>query len=107
MSRHIGDQFETEVAKLLAAKKTANSGAMFNDGDLQTDHFVIECKFTTKDSKTISVKQDYIDHVSKQAEMLSKEWAVVLGSPHHSGYALVTLDTLSYLLDLIPHSNKK
>ena len=49
MSRHIGDQFETEVAKLLAAKKTANSGAMFNDGDLQTDYFVIECKFTTKD----------------------------------------------------------
>jgi len=107
MSRELGDTFENKVSRLLTAYKTANSGAMFNDGDLQTEHFVIECKFTTKDSKTISVKQDYIDHVSKQAEMLNKEWAVVLGSPHHNGYALITLDTLSYLLDLIPRSNKK
>lgn len=97
--RELGDKFEEKVAKLLEATKTANSGAMFGDGDLQTKHFVIECKYTTKDSKTISIKDNYIQHVSKQAEMLNKEWAVVLGSPNHNGYALISLDTLAMLLD--------
>lgn len=99
MSRHIGDKFEEEVAKIVEATKTVNSGAMFNDGDLQTKKFVLECKFTSKDNKVISIKKDYIKHVSKQADMLNKEWAVVLGSPSHDGYVLISLDTFATLID--------
>lgn len=99
MSRHVGNKFEKEVAQVVGATKTANSGAMFNDGDLQTKTFVLECKFTSKNTETISIKKDYIEHISKQAEMLNKEWAIVLGNPSHEGYVLISLDTFATLID--------
>ena len=61
---------EQEVKKLLGAKGTPNSGAMFNDADLSDDKFIIECKVKNT-RKTFSVPAKEITKLKKQANFRS------------------------------------
>lgn len=50
MKKNKGRKFEDEC------QKTINSGAFFDKGDLKTEDYVIECKFTEKKGFRISTK---------------------------------------------------
>jgi hypothetical protein len=50
MKKNKGRKFENEC------QKTINSGAFFDKGDLKTEDYVIECKFTEKKGFRISTK---------------------------------------------------
>jgi hypothetical protein len=50
MKKNKGRKFEDQC------QKTINSGAFFDKGDLKTEDYVIECKFTEKKGFRISTK---------------------------------------------------
>jgi len=50
MKKNKGRKFEKEC------QQTINSGAFFDKGDLKTEDYVIECKFTEKKGFRISTK---------------------------------------------------
>lgn len=53
-SRTKGDKLENYVSAMLRIPKTTNSGAALDNADLKSAEIMIECKFTSQDSITIS-----------------------------------------------------
>ena len=57
---------EKQVAKIVDGKVNANSGAApFCAGDVVKDNFLIECKTTTKEVKSYSIKKDVLLKIKK------------------------------------------
>ena len=51
---------EKKVAKAVGGKRTPNSGATkWAKGDILSENFLIECKTKTKDSSSITLKEDW------------------------------------------------
>lgn len=57
---------EHDLAQALGMRKSCNSGAVFNDGDLSDDDFMIDEKFTTK-AGSISLKRADLVKLDAQA----------------------------------------
>lgn len=59
-TRYYSGRQERKVAKAVGGRQVANSGApTFVAGDVITDQFLIECKTKTKDSSSITLKEDW------------------------------------------------
>lgn len=59
-TRYYSKRQERKVAKYVGGKRQPNSGATpFYKGDVVTDQFLIECKTKTKDSSSITLKEDW------------------------------------------------
>lgn len=76
MSRKIGDEFEDEVMHLLNLKKTPNSGAMFNDGDLTGKDCVFELKVKS-DQPHFRVDKKELSKLQSQADRRLKDWVYI------------------------------
>ena len=51
---------EKKVAKAVGGKRTPNSGATkWAKGDILSENFLIECKTKTKDSSSITLKEEW------------------------------------------------
>lgn len=76
-TRYYSDKQEKKVAKAVGGKQTANSGAtMFSKGDVRTDVFLIECKTTTADKKSFSIKEDWLLKNEEEAFAMGKDSAL-------------------------------
>lgn len=65
---------ERYIAKITGGKLTPNSGGTkFSGGDILTEHFLIEAKTTTKETKSVSIKKEWLDKAKKQAFEQGKE----------------------------------
>jgi len=72
-TRYYSKQQENKVAKRLNGKRTANSGATaFQKGDVVTKQFLIECKTKTKDSKSFTIKEDWLIKNEEEAFAMGK-----------------------------------
>lgn len=72
-TRHYSKRQEDKVAKKLNGKRTANSGATaFQKGDVITKQFLIECKTKTKDSKSFTIKEDWLLKNEEEAFSMGK-----------------------------------
>lgn len=76
MSREIGDEFEDEICSLLNIKKTPNSGAMFNDGDMNYHGCIFECK-VKNDEKSFKIPSKELTKLRKQAFTRFKDWVYI------------------------------
>lgn len=76
MSRKVGDEFEDEISQLLGIKKTANSGAMFNDGDLGNHDFVVECK-VKNDKQNFHVNNKELEKLKSQSKKRFNDWLYI------------------------------
>ena len=60
-TRYYSNKQEKKVAKAVGGKQTANSGATsFSKGDVRTDDWLIECKTKVSDSKSFSIKKEWL-----------------------------------------------
>lgn len=76
-TRYYSKQQEKKVAKKLGGKRQANSGATaFQKGDVITDQFLIECKTKTKDSKSFTIKEDWLLKNEEEAFAMGRESAL-------------------------------
>lgn len=76
-TRYYSKQQEKKVAKKLGGKRQANSGATaFQKGDVITDQFLVECKTKTKDSKSFTIKEDWLLKNEEEAFAMNKDSAL-------------------------------
>lgn len=74
-TRYYSGRQERKVAKAVRGKQTANSGATpFQKGDILTESFLIECKTKTKDSQSMTIKEDWL--------LKNEEEAFAMGKPN-------------------------
>ena len=72
-TRYYSKRQETKVAKKLKGKRTANSGATaFQKGDVVTKQWLIECKTKVKDSKSFTIKEDWLLKNEEEAFAMGK-----------------------------------
>lgn len=72
-TRYFSGRQERKVAKKLGGKQVANSGAAtFVAGDVITKQFLIECKTKTKDSKSFTIKEDWLIKNEEEAFAMGK-----------------------------------
>ena len=76
-TRYYSKQQEKKVAKKLGGKRQANSGATaFQKGDVITDQFLVECKTKTKDSKSFTIKEDWLLKNEEEAFAMGRDSAL-------------------------------
>ena len=76
-TRYYSKKQENKVAKSLGGRRQANSGATaFQKGDVITDQFLIEAKTKTKDSKSFTIKEDWLLKNEEEAFAMGRESAL-------------------------------
>lgn len=56
-------------------KQQSNSGATaFNKGDVVVDNWLIECKTTTSEKKSFTVKKEWLEKNKEEAFAMNKEF---------------------------------
>lgn len=101
--RHKGDKLEKKILANLKSlnisrfRRTANSGARMNDGDLVNRDWILECK--VKNSTISCVSEKEYSKLLKQAENLGKDWAFVLENKFGHDVVLLSWDSFQCLLE--------
>lgn len=74
-TRFFSNRQEKAVAKAVGGKQVANSGATaFSKGDVRTADWLIECKTTTTEKKSFSIKKDWLDKNREEAFAMNKDY---------------------------------
>ena len=74
-TRFYSKRQENNVAKVLNGKRTANSGATpFSKGDITTEQWLIECKTSTTEKQSFSIKRDWLDKNKEESFAMGKDY---------------------------------
>ena len=74
-TRFYSDRQEKAVAKVIAGKKTPNSGATsFVKGDVLTDNWLIECKTTTTEKQSFAIKKAWLEKNKEEAFEMGRDY---------------------------------
>jgi len=74
-TRFYSNKQEKQVAKVVRGKQTPNSGATaFVKGDVATDNWLIECKTSTTEKSSFSIKQEWLDKNREEAFAMNKDY---------------------------------
>ena len=77
-TRYYSKKQETSVAKVVNGKTIANSGATpWQKGDVISDNILVECKTKVSDSKSISIKEDWLIKNKHEALFMGKEYSIL------------------------------
>lgn len=77
-TRYYSKKQEKLVAKTVNGKVQSNSGATpFQKGDVLTDNWLIECKTKTSESKSISIKKEWIEKNEEEAFAMDREHSAI------------------------------
>ena len=72
-TRKYSSKQENRVAKKLGGKVNSNSGATdFYKGDIRTDEMLIECKTSTKEVKSVSIKKEWLQKLDEERFAMGK-----------------------------------
>ncbi len=78
-TRYYSNKQEKEVAKALNGFQTPNSGATkFKKGDVTCDNWLLECKTSTSDKQSISIKRDWLLKNREEAFAMGKDYNAVV-----------------------------
>lgn len=73
-NRFYSKKQETQVAKAMGARVTANSGAtQFDKGDVSGTDILVECKTVTKKQQAVTIKEEWIHKNSEEAFARGKD----------------------------------
>lgn len=101
-TRHYSDKQEKKVAKAVGGKKVANSGATaYQKGDVLTDKWLIDAKTKISDSKSITIKQEWIDKNIQEMVFMGKDYQALAISfgPNKPNYYIIDELTFQELLE--------
>lgn len=102
-TRFYSSKQESDVAKAVGGKTTANSGAtMFQKGDLLTEQWLLECKTCTKPQKSFSLKEEWFEKNKHESLFMSKPYSAVVFNfgPDKPNYYVIDEITFKELLEL-------
>lgn len=95
---------EKQVAKALNGRKNINSGATaFIKGDVQLDNFLVECKTVVQKKSSVSIKQEWLDKLRKEAFAMNKPYTMLAFNfePGGKNYYVLEENLVCYLLELL------
>lgn len=107
-TRYYSSRQEKEVARALKGKTTPNSGARWHTfGDVLTKNMLIECKTSTTDKKSYSIKKSIIEKTKHEAFSMSKRYFSVAFNfgPDSENYYIITEELMKILLEQITENN--
>lgn len=88
-TRYYSNLQESHVSNFLDGRIVPGSGGTkFNGGDVVVDDILIECKTTTSDKSSFSIKKQWIDKVTEQSfAQRCSHWAIAFRfSPEGKDY---------------------
>ena len=106
-TRHYSSIQEKSVAKAVKGNVTKNSGAtMFQKGDVTTDNWLLECKTSTTDKKSFSLKEEWFEENKQESLLMNKEYSAVIFNfgPGKKNYYVI--DELTFQ-ELLEYQNSK
>lgn len=72
-TRFYSNRQEKQVANVTSGRQIANSGATkFQKGDIQAGDFLIECKTSTAQKKSFTIKEDWLLKNAEEAFAMGK-----------------------------------
>jgi len=97
-TRWYSNKQEKKIAKAVNGKKTPNSGAtLFKKGDVTTDKWLYEAKTKTEESKSFTIKREWIEKNKEEAFAMGKDYnALVID--FGDGKQFYLLDEKTFLL---------
>lgn len=73
-TRFYSNKQEKQVAKVVGGRQTANSGATaFSKGDVSTSDWLIECKTSTSEKASFSIKREWLYKNKEEAFAMNKD----------------------------------
>ena len=98
-TRYYSSKQEKAVAKATGSKVVANSGAtMWKKGDVSNDNLsiLIECKTKTSDSKSFTIKKEWLDKNLQESIFMGKDYSILAFNfgPNKQNYYV--LDELTF-----------
>lgn len=111
-TRYYSDMQEKSVVKLVGGQQVSNSGAgKFRKGDVHHDgaSMLIECKTSTSDKSSISIKKEWIDKNKEEAftQRLSNTAIAVTFAPGTENYFLIDESLFRFLVGKLEEENSK
>ena len=74
-TRFYSNRQEKRIAKAVQGKQVANSGApAFCAGDVKTEKWLFEAKTKVEESKSFSIKREWIEKNKEEAFAMGKEY---------------------------------
>ena len=74
-TRFYSNRQEKAVAKAVGGRQTANSGATaFQKGDVLSDNWLIECKTSTTEKASFSIKREWLDKNREEAFAMNRDY---------------------------------
>ena len=93
-TRFYSNKQERKVSKAVSGRQTANSGATaFQKGDVITDQWLIECKTSTSQKKSFSIKEDWLIKNQEEAFAMGKNYHALcfdFGPDNNMRYYVIT-----------------
>lgn len=78
-TRWYSNRQEKQVAKAIKGKQVANSGATsFRKGDVTTDNWLVECKTKTGESKSFSIKKEWLEKNKEEMFAMGKSYSALV-----------------------------
>lgn len=97
-TRWYSNKQEKAVAKTIGGKQTSNSGATkFSKGDVRTDNWLLECKTTTKEQKSFSIKKEWLEKNKQEAFAMRKRHSALVFDFGDNGDRYYVLDEKTFV----------
>lgn len=102
-TRKYSKKQEDRVAKVVGGKVNANSGATsFFKGDVRTDYLLVECKTSTKEVKSVSIKKEWLEKLNEERFAMGKQHSVLaFDFGDGKDYFIIDKRLMSILLDTL------
>ena len=102
-TRKYSKKQEDRIAKVVGGKVKANSGATsFFKGDVRTDHLLVECKTSTKEVKSVSIKKEWLEKLNEERFAMGKQHSVLaFDFGDGKDYFIIDKRLMSMLLDTL------
>ena len=102
-TRKYSKKQEDRVAKVVGGKVNANSGATsFFKGDVRTDHLLVECKTSTKEVKSVSIKKEWLEKLNEERFAMNKQHSILaFDFGDGKDYFIIDKRLMSMLLDAL------
>lgn len=102
-TRWYSSRQEKAIAKVLNGKQQSNSGATkFQKGDVINNLFLIEAKTKTSESKSFSIKKEWLDKNKEEAFAMNKRYnALCFDFGDNERYYVIDEKTFKLLNELL------
>ena len=107
-TRYYSDKQEKRTAKSLGGSVQISSGSsLFLKGDVVLDNCLIECKTSTTEKKSFSIKKEWLDKIDEQAFAMKKKYPILaFDFGDNENYYILNERTFKQFIDYLDEINK-